>query len=128
MSRIGKVLATAGALSVFIASCTGPGQGIADRIRAANSPLVREVFLSPANPWEGSGDAVYVYLKDEATDAQALDLWCNVVIPAGADELPPGRVQVLKGFELLPGGGRSGGSQVLHDPTCPGDASPAPAG
>lgn len=100
-----------------------------DRIRAANSPIVREVELSPANGWEGGKyDAIDVYVNDEATDAQALDLWCNVVIPAGADQLPAGQVQVLKGGEKAPNGGRYGPSLVLTDPVCPDDVAPTPPG
>lgn len=113
---------------ILVTACLpGPGQGIVDRIEAANSPIVREVVLSPANGWQGgTDDAVYVYLKDEATDAQALDLWCNVIVPAGADQLPAGYVEVLKGGELVPGGGRQGTSLALHDPACPPVASSAP--
>jgi hypothetical protein len=114
-----KALAAITILAFLVAGCAGPGQGIADRIRAANSPIVREVYLSAANFWEGSGDAVKVYLVDEASDAEALELWCTVVLPAGAEELPPGGVQLFKGFEPTPGGGRSGGSLVLESATCP---------
>lgn len=119
MHPFARVLAAIGVLSLLVAGCGGPGQGIADRIRAANSPIVREVFLSPANLLEGSGDAVTVYLIDEASDAQAVDLWCNVVVPAGAEQLPKGRVDLYKGGDLQDGGGRSGVSLVLHDPSCP---------
>jgi hypothetical protein len=63
---------------------------IADRIRAANSPIVREVHLSPASFWEGSGDEITVFVIDGATEAQVLELWCNGVIPAGAQQLPSG--------------------------------------
>ena len=113
---------------LLAAGCTaGPGQGIADRIRAANSPIVREVALSPANFWQGSGDAVYVYLTDVATDAEALDLWCTVVYPAGADQLPAGQVGLYRGGELQPGGGRSGASLAVRDPVCP-EGDPAGGG
>ena len=96
------------------------GRGIADRIRAAKSPIVREVDLSPANFWQGSGDAVHVYLTDAATDQEALDLWCTVVYPPTVDRLPVGQVVLYKGGELQQGGGRLGVTLVLRDPTCPG--------
>jgi hypothetical protein len=87
----GRCVALTGltALALLSAGCTGPGAGIADRIRAADSPIVREVkYGSPG--LEGGGERVFVYLIDEATDAQALDLWCQVVIPAGAGAATPG--------------------------------------
>jgi hypothetical protein len=119
--RLSTLVVTLGVVSLLAAGCgPSPGQGIADRIRAANSAIVREVELSPANGWQGGvDDAVYVFLTDEATDAQALDLWCDVVIPAGANRLPVGQVKLLKGFELVAGGGRTGGSLVLREAACP---------
>jgi hypothetical protein len=114
MFRLSALVVVLGMSSTLLTGCAGPGQSIADRIRAANSPIVREVVLSPANFWEGSGDAVYVYLKEEATEAEALDLWCRVVLPAGAKDLPTGAVGLWKG------GASSGALLALHNPTCPG--------
>ena len=113
-------LVAAGVIAaLLVAGCAGAGKGIADRIRAANSPIVKEVDLSPANFWQGSGDAVHVYLTDAATDEEALDLWCTVVYPPTVDRLPVGQVVLYKGGELQQGGGRLGVTLVLRDPMCP---------
>jgi hypothetical protein len=112
---------TIAVVSLVEAGCTaGLGQGIADRVLAANSPIVREVVLSPENFWNGrSGDAVYVYLVDGASDLEAPDPWCNVVYPPGVAKLPVGQVILAKGGEPAPAGGRSGTTIVLRDPVCP---------
>jgi hypothetical protein len=112
-----------GAIALLASACAGPGAGIADRIRAADSPIVREVFYSPSNWLVGGEERIDVYLINEATDAQAVDLWCTVVIPAGVDQLPPDRLQLWTAGEPGPGGGRVGGHRVLADPICPGDGS-----
>ncbi len=116
------------AVALLAVGCAGPGAGIADKIRAANSPIVREVRFVPANPLEGSEEYIVVYVIDEATDAQALDLWCTVVIPAGAEQMPfPPGVQLSTFGEPQPEGGVVGGHRVLDDdPICPGDSSPVP--
>jgi hypothetical protein len=102
-------------LACFATGCLPTrGQAIADRIRAANSPIVRQVDLSPANPLLGRGDEVFVFITDAATDAEALDLWCLVVLPAGARELRAGAVNVYRG-----GVDSSGAYLALHDPVCP---------
>jgi len=85
------------AVVLLVAGCAGPGAGIAAKIRAANSSIVREVEFSPAAFPESSTDAISVYLVDDATDAQTLDLWCTVVVPAGAEQLPAGNVGLYKG-------------------------------
>jgi hypothetical protein len=105
-----------------------PGAGIADRIRAANSPLVREVVFEPVGFGEGGGETITILLVDAATDAQALDLWCRVVLPAGAAQLPSGNVSVYKGGELSPDGSRSGVYGGLTNPVCPEGSTPTPSG
>jgi hypothetical protein len=100
-------------VSLLAARCAGPAQGIADRIRAANSPIVREVQISPANPFGGKPDEVKVYIYAEATEADALALWCDVMLPAGAADMPAGTIDVWRG---QPGTGQ----RALRDPTCPG--------
>ena len=122
MYRFGKGLALVAVVALVAAGCLpGPGQGIADRIRAADSPLVKEVVLSPASPWVGKDyEDVVLYLVDDVTDEAAFDLWCTVIVPAGADRLGPrGEVRMYKGITKWPGGGISGGISVLPDaPTC----------
>src|SRR4051812_23382290 len=113
MKMCARQFATLGVVAVFVCACASAlGQGIADRIRAAKSPIVRDVVVSPANFWQGSGDAVYIYLVDAATDQDALDLWCGVVYPPGSVTLPPGHVVMYKGGEPQPGGGHLGVSLV----------------
>lgn len=86
------------------------------------------MVFSPANFWEGGGEEITVFLVEEATDAQALDLWCTVVVPPGAEQLPPGRIQLRKGGQRTTGGARLGSSRVLANPVCPGDGLPTPTG
>ena len=94
MKRLSKLLAVIGLVTVTAAGCLGPGQGIADRIRAADSPLIQEVKLTPPNPLGGNGEHLYIYVVPETTQAQALALWCDVVLPAGAGQLA--EVRLLK--------------------------------
>jgi hypothetical protein len=108
--RLNPAVVLAGLL---IAGCAGPALGIADRIRAANSPIVREVHISPANPFGGKPDEVKVYVVDDATEADALALWCEIIVPAGAADMAPGTIDVWRGE---PGTGQ----RILHDPSCPG--------
>jgi hypothetical protein len=112
MSLIGSRLVAALATAALLAAgCAGPAYGIADRIRAANSPTVRDVVLWPANPFGGRPDEIRVYVVDGATEADALALWCNVMLPAGAAEMLP-HIDVWRG---RPGVERP----ALEDPTCP---------
>jgi hypothetical protein len=109
-------VAALSAVTLLVACCSGPGAGIADKIRAANSPIVREVQLASAAFPDSSTDAIDVYIVDDASDAQALDLWCTVVVPAGVSQLPPRAVRLYKGGQLAPEGGRSGAELILTDP------------
>jgi hypothetical protein len=111
------------AIALLAAGCAGPGAGIAERIRAANSPIVREVIFSPAG-LEGGGELVTIFVIDAATDAQELDLWCRVVIPAGAAQLPTGNVRLFKGGERYQDGSSSGVYGGLNNPTCPEGTTP----
>jgi hypothetical protein len=120
--RFGNGLALAVVVAAVAAGCLpGPGQDIADRIRAADSPIVKEVVLSPANPLVGKDyEEVILYLVDDVTDQAAFDLWCTVVVPAGVERLGPrGQVYMEKGVIKWPDGSLLGGSEVLHEkPTC----------
>jgi hypothetical protein len=113
-------------LGLVLAGCAGPGQGVVDAIRAAKSPIVREVVFSPANPAVGRHEEIYVLVVEGTTPAQALDLWCSVVLPAGAARLEPGAVSVLNGGEVMTGGGRSGETNALpENPVCPPPTPPS---
>ncbi len=78
----------------LVAGCVaGHGNEIADQIRAAHSPIVEEVVLSPINPFEGKDyDDVTVYLVAGTTDAQVQALWCDVVVPARPERLGKGEL------------------------------------
>ena len=68
--------------AVVLASCASPvGEQVATRIRAAGSPIVREVIYQPENYLDPEG--LEVFLRPGTTEAQAKDLWCTVVVPAG---------------------------------------------
>jgi hypothetical protein len=120
--QLGRIHATTVALCILASGCLpGPGQGIVDRINAANSPIVNEVILLPANPFEGQGDEVQVFILKDATDADALALWCDVIVPAGAAQLPAGTVVVYWGDNLNP-------IRALRNPACSGIESPVSSG
>lgn len=115
-------LAALAVVALMLVGCgfSHPGSGIADRIRNANSPIVREVALLPAAFSQADFDQIQVYIVDEATDAQALDLWCTVVVPAGISQLPARAVMFRKGGALAPEGGRADSKLILTDPVvCP---------
>lgn len=91
----------------------GPAEGVADRIRAANSPIVEEVVLQGPNLFYGGESKVFVYLVPAATQEQALSLWCDVVLPAGAaqayvrlvkNQMSPTPVFVSKQAPVCPAG------------------------
>jgi hypothetical protein len=68
--------------SVVAAGCApAPEEAIAAKIEAANSPLVREVDYQPANMLDPA--EIDVWLRSDATEAQANAFWCDVVLPAG---------------------------------------------
>jgi hypothetical protein len=129
------------ALFVFTAMSTPhPGAPVAERIRAADSPIVLEVRYQPAV--FGASivqDSLVVMLTDDATEAQALDLWCTVIVPAGGDRIAPDILRVEQGEKTWPGGGTTGGHTVLPRPTnlgdglvyvqpaCPPGATPEPS-
>jgi hypothetical protein len=107
-------------LAVATAACVShPGAPVAEKIKAANSPIVLEVRYVPAT--FGASvvtDSLTIELTDDATEAQALDLWCTVIVPAGGDQLPPYTLYVMQGEKPLPGGGGyTGGRMVLPNPT-----------
>ena len=130
------------ALFVITAMTTPhPGAPIAEAVRAADSPIVLEVHYSPAV--FGASvveDSLVVVLTDDATGAQALDLWCTVIVPAGGDPPPDNMLlEVIQGEEPYPWGGHSMGDQILPrptsldghftslNPTCPSSASGPPS-
>jgi hypothetical protein len=119
--RLGRSLPAGIIVSLLVAGCVTPGQGIVDRIRAANSPIVREIVLTPPNPFGGKGDEIHIYVVDEATEAEALALWCDVVLPAGAAQLPFMAVRVYWGERSTP-------TDALDNPICPDDGSPPRVG
>lgn len=129
------------ALFVFTAMTTPhPGAPIAQAVRAAGSPIVLEVRYHPAV--FGASiveDSLVVVLTDDATQAQALDLWCSVIVPAGGDPPPDNMLlEVVQGEKPYPWGGHSMGDQILPRPTtidgrfsyvppvCPAPASGTP--
>ena len=57
------------------------GESVAERIRSAGSPLVREVVFRPQHlpdPPE-----VNVWLNPGVSESDAVELWCDVILPAG---------------------------------------------
>jgi hypothetical protein len=63
-----------------VAGCTAkPGERLADHIRTADSPLVCEVFFR--DDWL-DGPEVIISLRPGVTEAQAEQLWCEVIEPA----------------------------------------------
>jgi hypothetical protein len=75
---------TAALAALLLAGCASDaGEHVADRIRAANATLVRDVIYRPANLLDPS--EIIVHLRPGATEPQAEQLWCDVVAPAGTE-------------------------------------------
>jgi hypothetical protein len=129
--RRARAAAAAAAIALAASACVSPpGAPVADKIRAANSPIVREVRYVPAR--FGASvveDSITVILVDGTTEAQAADLWCTVIVPAGGDLLPPGALYVTQGeyLAVLPYPTTLDGKPTYTGPTCPASASPAPS-
>jgi hypothetical protein len=117
-----------------------PGAPVAERIRAASSPVVLEVRYHPGVfGSDGATDSLEVVLTDDATEAQALDLWCTVIVPPGGDPPPDGMLYVVQGEKSQPGGGHTMGNIIIPlrttvdgtvrrvNPTCPATASGKPS-
>lgn len=62
-------------------------------------------------------DFLKVVLTDDATEAQALDLWCTVIVPAGGDRLELYTLEVVQGEKEDPAGGYTGGDTIVPHPT-----------
>ena len=73
---------------VLRANYLGPGVGVADRVRAADSPLVTEVQYLDPNWFTGKPGEVRIYLEHDATQAEVNAFWCDVVVPAGGEAMP----------------------------------------
>lgn len=56
---------------------------VAERVRAADSPLIHRVFYTPGDILEPQ--ELNVVLIQTAGDAEAATVWCEVLLPAGAD-------------------------------------------
>lgn len=106
-----------GTVALLVSACAGPGGGITDRIRAANSPFIQEVHFSPSN-LAGHPEEVIVYVKSDATDAQIQYVWCTVVVPAGIDQMPPERVDIYRSGTAFLSDVVDGASPVSKPP-CP---------
>lgn len=77
------VVASAAVLLVVgCSSDTGARAGV-DRVLEMGHPLVQSAYV------RGDfldGDAAYVYVADDATDADARTVWCAVMVPSGLVE------------------------------------------
>ena len=118
------------ALVCLVAACgMGRGRAVADRIGRSGSPLIDRVEFSPANVF-GKPDEVKVYMVLGATEEQAITVWCEVVIPAGARPPSDPYVAIWHGE-----GNQQGVSAILFtshldgvDQVCPPDASAGASG
>jgi hypothetical protein len=61
-----------------------PGEALAERIRAANSPLIQTVEFRPLTMIDPP--EVHVIVVPSVTEDQADRLWCDVVAPAGGSQ------------------------------------------
>lgn len=73
----------------------GPGPGVADRIRAAGDPLMVGVEYRNPNPFEGAPGEVWITLAHDANRDEVNAFWCEVVAPAGGEEMYRDRLLVL---------------------------------
>ncbi len=111
-SGIVVLLVIAGAVAI---SNIQKGQAVADRIVASRSPLIQQVALTRANPFEGSPDEILVTMAPGTTKALAVTFWCEIVIPAGHDA-DRARVTLVSS---------DGSHQLAFKAVCP-QSSPAP--
>ena len=105
--------------ALLVASCApAPGEQVAARIRAAGSPLVREVTFRAADMIDPA--SIDVFLSPGTTRAQAEGLWCAVIVPAGGT-LTEGDAGVALWTTTQAWTAPAGdGSDFLDiDPTCP---------
>ena len=126
LGRIASVAMLA-ALAFLVAGCPGRGRSVANAIRDSGSPLIERVEFQAANIFEGAPEEVRVYMVLGATQEQAVAVWCEVVIPAGARPPRDPYVAIWRGEGI-----QQGVSALLisgHDeewiPACPPDASAA---
>ncbi len=108
--------------SLALAGCEGKGAGITQRIEAADSPLIAEVSYAPQNI-AGHVEDLAIFLIPQATDAQVVEAWCQVIVPAGIDQLPENRVSLYRAGTPDPSN-LAWGSSKLEKPACPPGASP----
>ena len=101
------------AVPVVAGCATGAGEQVADRIRAANAVIVRDVIYRPANFLDPAD--IVVYLRPGATESQAEQHYCDVIVPAGGDQSDGSDVSVWDD---------SGRVLMAQDVTC-GSASPS---
>ena len=106
--RAALVVAATVALSVSLAGCSGsrPVVALADRVRSANSPIVDEIVLNESNPIsqavEGDFDWLDINLRDDATDAQILEFWCEVIVPGGGPSMNEHTLVIFVGTGIMP--------------------------
>ena len=113
------------ATAIALASCEGKGAGITQRIEAADSPLIAEVSYAPQNNIVGHAEDLYIFLVPDVTDSQIVEAWCQVIVPAGVDQLPADRVWLLRAGTPDPGN-LAWGSSTLEKPGNCGWPSGAP--
>ncbi len=53
--------------------------------RRSGSPLIEHVGYLPPNPYLGQLEWVSVALAADATEADGMELWCDVIKPAGGE-------------------------------------------
>ena len=88
MPLVVKILAVATVLVVVAGCAPQRDQVVVDRLNAAKSPLVRDVFYRPGGFLDDA--EIIVYLRAGVTDTQAREFWCQVVVPAGGTEFDSG--------------------------------------
>ena len=68
---------------------------------------------------------MYINVLDGTTGAEALDLWCDVAVPAGIEQLRPEQSGVWTGFETRADGVALGGTRLLPmESSCLGGMRP----
>ena len=111
LAHAGRVVETGAALiacALVVAGCSGsrPVVALADRVRAANSPLVVRISLNESNlisqAFEGDYDRLRVYLREDASDTQILTFWCSVIVPGGGASMPENTLVIKFENETLP--------------------------
>ena len=105
-----------------LAGCLERGGDVASRIEAAKSPLIAGVRYH-GTTIESVPERLTIFLIPEVTEEQIMQAWCEVIVPAGIDQVPADHTSIYRAGADDPEDPNFG-AVLLDKPTCPPQASP----